>query len=79
MVSTNAAKSLDVTGLLCPIPVLKTKKAITEISQGEVLEVLATDPATESDIPAWAKRAGQRLLETKREGNVLRFYVQRVK
>ncbi|MBI4257569.1 MAG: sulfurtransferase TusA family protein [Thaumarchaeota archaeon] len=77
--TSSTTKSLDVTGLLCPIPVLKAKKAIVEISPGEVLEVLATDPAAESDIPAWAQRAGHKLLETRREGNLFRFYVQRMK
>ena len=71
------AKTLDVKGLVCPVPVLKTKKAILEVNLGEVLEVVSTDPASESDIPSWVNRAGHRVIGTRREGNLFFFYVER--
>lgn len=71
------AKTLDVKGLLCPIPVLKAKRTIGEINTGEVMEILSTDPGSKSDIPVWAKRTGHEVLEVKEEANVLTFYVRR--
>ena len=71
------AKTLDVKGLLCPVPVLKTNRAIAEIGVGEVLEVLCTDPASKSDIPAWTRKTGHEVLETREEGDLLVFLVRR--
>ena len=47
------AKSLDLSGLLCPIPVVKVSKAIKDIAIGEAIEATATDPGVLMDIPAW--------------------------
>jgi TusA-related sulfurtransferase len=71
------AKTLDVKGLLCPIPVLKAKRAIGEIDTGEVMEILSTDPAAKVDIPVWARRTGHEVLEVKEEPNLLTFLVRR--
>jgi len=71
------AKTLDVKGLLCPVPVLKTKRAIAEIGVGEVLEVLSTDPASKADIPAWTRKTGHEVLEIREEGDLLVFHVRR--
>ncbi len=55
-------QTLDVKGLLCPIPVMKTFQAIQKMSVGQILEVLATDPASKPDIDAWSKKTGHKLL-----------------
>jgi len=73
------AKTLDVRGMYCPGPVMETAKAIKQIQVGEVLEVLATDPAAKPDIEAWARRTGQQILEITQEGGVTRILIKRVK
>lgn len=73
----NITKTLDAKGLVCPMPIVRTKKAIDTINSGEVLEVLATDKGALSDIPAWAKSGGHTLLEQKTEEDVLYFYIQK--
>jgi tRNA 2-thiouridine synthesizing protein A len=78
--STQGVKlTLDCIGLYCPTPVLKTREEIDKIAIGEVLEVLADDPAAEADIKAWAKRAGQRILKIEETGEGKRFLIQKVK
>jgi len=72
-------KTLDAKGLKCPMPVVKTSKEVKSISVGGVLEILATDPGSMADITAWAKSTGNELLEAKKDGDVLKFYVRRVK
>ncbi len=77
MTDYDIAKTLDVRGLTCPLVVVRAKKAITEVEPGQVLEVLSTDPASKSDIPAWTKRVGHELLESLDEGELFKFYVRR--
>ncbi len=76
----NAMKAdfvLDTKGMNCPMPVLKTKKAIDGLQSGQVLEVVATDQGSKSDIPALLKRLGHELLDTKEEGGVIEFYIKK--
>lgn len=68
---------LDTKGMNCPMPVLKTKKAIDGLQSGQVLEVVATDQGSKSDIPALLKRLGHELLDTKEEGGVIEFYIKK--
>ncbi len=68
---------LDTKGMNCPMPVLKTKKAIDALSSGQVLEVVATDKGSKSDIPALLKRLGHELLDTKEEGDVIEFFIKK--
>ncbi|GGA72035.1 sulfurtransferase TusA family protein [Ornithinibacillus halotolerans] len=70
-------KTLDAKGLACPMPIVKTKKAMDTINSGEVLEVVATDKGALSDIPAWAKSGGHTILEQKTEDDLLYFYIQK--
>ena len=72
-------RTLDCIGLYCPTPVLKTREEIDKIAIGDTLEILADDPAAEEDIKAWAKRAGQRILEIGKTGEGKRFLIQKVK
>jgi len=73
----NITKTLDAKGLACPMPIVKTKKAIDTIKSGEVLEVVVTDKGALNDIPAWAKSGGHTVLEQKTEEDVLYFYIQK--
>jgi tRNA 2-thiouridine synthesizing protein A len=56
-------KELDVRGLSCPMPILKTKKALADLASGEVLRITATDPGSMRDFQAFAKQTGHELLE----------------
>jgi TusA-related sulfurtransferase len=71
------AKTLDCIGLYCPEPVFRTREEISSIPLGQILEVLADDPASESDIKSWAKHAGQRLLSIERIKGGFRFLIRR--
>jgi tRNA 2-thiouridine synthesizing protein A len=62
-------KELDVRGLNCPMPILKTKKALGELAAGQVLRVVATDPGSVRDFQAFAKQTGHALLEQSTQGD----------
>jgi len=57
----NFASTLDVTGLLCPMPVLRTRRMLDELNTGERLLVVASDPATVQDMPAFCRMSGHKL------------------
>ncbi|GAE95298.1 rhodanese-like domain protein [Gracilibacillus boraciitolerans JCM 21714] len=68
---------LDAKGLACPMPIVKTKKAITNLEAGQVIEVQATDKGSTADIKAWAESTGNHYLGTKEEGEVLKHYLRK--
>ena len=72
-----ADKVLDVKGLNCPMPVIKTKKAMEVMNSGEVLKVEATDKGSKSDIAAYASRTGNELLESNEEGGTFIFFLKK--
>jgi len=72
------AKSLDLSGLLCPLPVVKVSKAIKDIEIGEAIEATATDPGVLMDIPAWCKGSGNEMVTMDKEGSAFRFVIRRV-
>ncbi len=72
-------KIVDTSGLNCPMPVLKSKKAINSIEIGQILKIISTDPGSAKDIPAWARTTGQELLEETKEGEKFVFLVKRRK
>ena len=74
-----AHQTLDCIGLYCPIPILQTRQQMDKLAVGQILEVLADDPAAEEDIKAWAKRAGQKILKIEKTDEGLRFLIQKVK
>jgi tRNA 2-thiouridine synthesizing protein A len=59
----NVNKELDTRGLNCPLPILKAKKALTEMQSGEMLKVIATDAGSVRDFQAFAKQTGNELVE----------------
>ncbi len=70
--------SLDVRGLSCPLPILKTKERLAAMASGEVLEILATDTDSAAHIPAFCKKVGHELLDIVEEGGLLTFYIKKV-
>ena len=73
-----ADQILDATGLNCPLPILKAKKALRSIAEGGTLEVLATDPNSPTDFSAFADSTGNTLLEQSVDDNgVFRFVLRR--
>ncbi len=70
-------RDLDVKGLNCPLPILRTKKALAEMESGKILRVLATDPGSMKDFPAFAKQTGNELLGQKEENRVFEFFLKR--
>ena len=70
-------RELDVQGLHCPLPILRTKKTLSEMDSGQVLHVLATDPGAVRDFQAFAKQTGNHLLELSDQGPVFEFYFRR--
>lgn len=70
-------QELDVKGMNCPLPILRTKKALFQMESGQVLRVLATDPSSVRDFQAFARQTGNRLLEVADAGPVFEFYFQR--
>ncbi len=72
-------KTLDCIGLFCPEPLFQTRENIGRIKVGEVLEVLADDPAAEEDIKRFAKRTGHEIIEFEKKDQTLRFLIKRKK
>jgi len=77
MSDIKAVQTLDTSGLSCPLPVVKTKKAINGIAIGEILEMIATDPGSIPDMEAWARQTGHELLESHDEGSKYRFFIKK--
>jgi len=74
-----ADRTLDCIGLYCPEPVFRTRQEIDKMDVGQVLEVIADDPAAEADIQSLTKRTGQKLIEIRKEGSRLRFLIRKAK
>jgi tRNA 2-thiouridine synthesizing protein A len=59
----NIDKEIDTRGLNCPLPILKAKKALTDLSSGQLLKIVATDPGSVRDFQAFAKQTGNELVD----------------
>lgn len=68
---------LDCKGLSCPMPIVRTKKAMDQLEAGQVIEVQATDKGSLADIQGWARNTGNQYLGTKEEGDVLKHYLRK--
>lgn len=68
---------LDAKGLNCPLPILKAKKAISKLTGGQTLEVLATDPGSVKDFEAFCRTTGNELMESGEDGGVFKFLIKR--
>lgn len=71
------AKTLDLKGLNCPLPIVKTAQAMKELAAGDLVEVLATDPGSLPDFTAWSKSTGNELVEHTEEAGVYRFILRK--
>jgi tRNA 2-thiouridine synthesizing protein A len=74
---TTPAAEYDATGLLCPLPVLRTNRKLRELPSGALLTVRATDPAAEQDFPSFCKQTGHELVSASRDGEVLVFVIRK--
>jgi tRNA 2-thiouridine synthesizing protein A len=70
---------LDLRGLYCPIPILRTREEIEKVKIGDLLRVMADDPAAEEDLKRWAKRTGQEVVNVKKEGEEITVTIRRIK
>ncbi|HSN38961.1 MAG TPA: sulfurtransferase TusA family protein [Burkholderiales bacterium] len=70
-------KELDARGLNCPLPILRTKKALTEMTSGQVLKIVATDPGSVKDFQAFSKQTGNELLASDTADKEFIFFMKR--
>ncbi len=73
----NFDQELDATGLNCPLPILRAKKALAGMQGGQVLHVIATDPGSVKDFEAFAKQTGNALQESREEGGKFYFLIKK--
>jgi len=74
--SEEAIAVLDARGLICPMPVIRTQQRVDSLEDGAVLDVIATDPGTLHDVPAWCRVHGHEVVETHRDGREVRVRVR---
>ena len=73
----NFDKELDARGLSCPLPILKTRKSLNDLTSGQVLKVVATDPGSVKDMEAFAKQTGNALLASTEENKTYVFFMRK--
>jgi tRNA 2-thiouridine synthesizing protein A len=73
----NSDKELDARGLNCPLPILKAKKALNEMTSGQVLRIVATDPGSIKDFEAFSKQTGNALVEHSANGSEFTFFLKK--
>jgi tRNA 2-thiouridine synthesizing protein A len=73
----NFDKELNARGLSCPLPIVKTKKSLADMTTGQVLKVISTDTGSVKDMAAFAEQTGNPLLSTVEEGGEFIFYMQK--
>ena len=70
-------KELDARGLNCPLPILRTKKSLADMTSGQVLKVVSTDAGSVKDMQAFAKQTGNELIDSRTEGNQYIFFLKK--
>ncbi|MDY6980947.1 MAG: sulfurtransferase TusA family protein [Pseudomonadota bacterium] len=70
-------QELDASGLNCPLPILRAKKSLSGMSEGQVLHIIATDPGSVKDFEAFSKQTGNELMESKEEGGKFYFLIKK--
>jgi tRNA 2-thiouridine synthesizing protein A len=73
----NHDKEFDASGLACPLPIVKTKKALNDMTPGQVLRVVATDPGSVADMAAFAEQTGNELLEQSTQDKKFVFFLKK--
>ena len=74
---TNYNKEIDCKGLSCPLPILKTKIAIDQISSGEILKIITTDPGSVNDIASWSNTTGHELISSNEENGNFTYLIRK--
>jgi tRNA 2-thiouridine synthesizing protein A len=77
MDSTTQTRTVDARGQACPGPLVTLHKALKDSAAGEVVELLATDPGSKSDVPSWAEISGNELLETSERDGVFHYVIRK--
>jgi tRNA 2-thiouridine synthesizing protein A len=72
-------ETLDASDLACPMPIIKTKKALDGMKVGEILKMISTDPGSVSDMKAWTAKTGQELLGYEESGDQYIFFIRKTK
>jgi tRNA 2-thiouridine synthesizing protein A len=75
--SPSADKEVDARGLNCPLPILRAKKALTDLTSGQVLRVISTDPGSQRDFSAFARQTGNELVAVEQGDREWSFYLRR--
>ena len=75
--STHATQTLDARGMNCPLPILRTKKALTDLGQGDTLAVVATDPGSLKDMQAFCKQTGHELVSSSEKQGEFAFLIRK--
>ena len=75
--SQTIAQTLDLKGLSCPLPIVKTAQAMKTLLSGDLVDVFATDPGSVADFAAWAKSTGNALVESGETGGVYRYVIRK--
>lgn len=70
-------KEVDARGLTCPLPILRAKKALADMTSGQILKVLATDPGSQRDFAAFAKQTGNEIVESSTHDKTFIFLMRR--
>ncbi|MDF2858489.1 MAG: CoA-disulfide reductase, partial [Neobacillus sp.] len=68
---------VDVSGLTCPMPIVKLKKGIDSLESGQVIELHVTDRGALNDLPAWSKNAGHTILNTEQDDKLIKFWIKK--
>jgi len=76
---SESGKTLDARGLFCPSPVMQTNVELSKMQIGEILTVLADDPAAEDDISNWASKLEHEVVKMDKNGNEIRFEIKKIK
>jgi len=76
-VNIKVDQTLDAKGLSCPLPILKTKKAVEALAKDQVLKVVTTDPGSKNDMASWAKRTGNEILKMEEGSGSFTFYIKK--
>lgn len=72
-------KTIDASGLSCPMPIVKLSQGIKEINVGEIIEIIATDQSFIPDVEAWCRKTENTLVEIKNDGETIRAYIKKEK
>jgi len=74
---TDIAQTLDARGLNCPLPILRTRKAINQLASGQVLEVIASDPGSVKDMASFCSQTGNRLVDSTAAQDAFVFLIEK--